>query len=209
MKPMDVFIYLSLKREVSKATTTVLSSYPPPEKKVNEAIWRMYKKGCRNLEKQETIGASIMVRLAFLTHILYKVLCINGFNKNESINLTAQITWMIYKKLTTPFWKVTGILTRRPISRVRILMKFHIKCFPYRGPGYEMEIMPSPKNEFRFNVYKCPVAEYFKKRNLSKLCLESWCDLDYKLADLWGVKLERTKTLAAGDDLCNFVFKEL
>ncbi|NOY09467.1 MAG: L-2-amino-thiazoline-4-carboxylic acid hydrolase, partial [Spirochaetes bacterium] len=72
----------------------------------------------------------------------------------------------------------------------------------------EMEILKTENNVVAFNVYKCPAAEFFKEHKLSELCVKSWCNLDYPLAEKWKVKLERTKTIAKGNELCNFRFVE-
>jgi hypothetical protein len=41
----------------------------------------------------------------------------------------------------------------------------------------------------------------------SDLCIETWCNLDFPLAEMWGGRLERTQTLAAGCEHCDFRFK--
>ncbi|MEO7582161.1 MAG: L-2-amino-thiazoline-4-carboxylic acid hydrolase, partial [Ferruginibacter sp.] len=46
--------------------------------------------------------------------------------------------------------------------------------------------------------------EYFLSKGLSKFCTKTWCSLDYRLAELWHAKLERTGTIAGGADKCDF-----
>jgi ubiquinone biosynthesis protein len=55
-----------------------------------------------------------------------------------------------------------------------------------------------------FDVRRCPVAEHFRAEGLSQLCVESWCNLDYAVAEKWGARLERTTTLAEGAERCDF-----
>jgi hypothetical protein len=50
------------------------------------------------------------------------------------------------------------------------------------------------------------VADYMRAHGASDLCVGAWCNQDFALAKLWGGELHRTKTLAAGDDHCDFRF---
>ena len=70
-----------------------------------------------------------------------------------------------------------------------------------------MKYVKSKINIFAFNVYRCPVAEYFASQGLSNLCVSTFCNLDYPLADVWDVILERPNVLAEGAKYCNFKFK--
>ncbi len=47
----------------------------------------------------------------------------------------------------------------------------------------------------------------FPSAQRTDLCVGTWCNLDYALAELWGGKLGRTTTLVEGYDRCNFHFK--
>ena len=59
--------------------------------------------------------------------------------------------------------------------------------------------------EFGFNYLECGVCKLCKDENCFELA-SYLCKLDYLLVDLVGVKLTRTKTLAGGDDCCDFRF---
>ena len=208
MKLLDLILIFLIKGKIYKSLKTVLINRISVReiKELNKSIFEKYKSGVRGLEKQQTIGASIMLRFAFLTHLCYEHLLNKGFDKKESIKLTAEINWLPYKAMSLFFWKLFSLFSKEPLSRLRKMMSFHIKWFPYNSPGYEMEILPSNEREFSFNVYKCPTATYFRRYNLEDLCKESWCNLDYPLASIFGLKLYRTKTLAEGYQLCNFRF---
>ena len=51
---------------------------------------------------------------------------------------------------------------------------------------------------------RCPVANYLGSRGAADRCAGSWCNLDYTLAEMWGLTLERTGTLVAGASCCDF-----
>ena len=210
MKLTDKFIYLNTSKITEKAVGRVLSD-KLPENTIQEfpkEIWRMYRQCSENIVTKETFGATVMVKLSLLTLLIYERLIAENFRKQEAITLTSEILRIVYEKLTNRFWIFTRIFSKRPINRVKRAMNFFIKHFPYKSPGYEMEILKTENNVVAFNVYKCPAAEFFKEHKLSELCVKSWCGLDYPLAEKWNVKLERTKTIAKGNELCNFRFME-
>ena len=204
----DKLTYLFVKRSVKKIFCKKLSGKLPGSTvlKLPEEIWNEYKIRLTGLEKKETFGATLMVRLSLLTLILYEKLISENIEKQEAIRLTSEITWLFYDKLTGVFWIFTWLFSRKPIERVKKAISFSIRYFPYNSPGYEMEIINMNDNEISHNVYKCLAAEFFKEHKLSELCAKTWCDLDYSLADKWNVKLERDKTIAKGDELCTFRF---
>ena len=80
--------------------------------------------------------------------------------------------------------------------------------FPYAAPGYDMAYVDEGPGVVGFDVWRCPAAELFEAHGLSALCKEAFCDLDYPLADMWGVELERTHTLSTGGPCCNFRFRD-
>jgi hypothetical protein len=59
-------------------------------------------------------------------------------------------------------------------------------------------------HDIAFNVVRCPVASHFRKYGGADLCVASWCNLDYALAELTHERLVRTQTLAGGGDRCDF-----
>ena len=210
MKLTDKFIYLNTNKIAKKAIKKVLTE------KVDENsidsfiknIWYEYKERAEKQERKETFGATVMTKLSLLTLIIYEKLLSENIEKQEAIELSSKINWIVYEKLTNRFWIFTRLFSNRPITRVKKAMEFFINYFPYKSPGYEMEILKTPENEVAFNVTKCPAAEFFKEHNLNELCVKSWCNLDFPLAKKWNVELERDKTIANGNEYCNFKFKE-
>jgi len=70
-----------------------------------------------------------------------------------------------------------------------------------------MKYVKTEEGSVAFDVYRCPVSEYFAGKGLSELCVNAFCNLDYPLADKWGVELIRPLTLAAGAAYCNFKYR--
>ena len=86
-------------------------------------------------------------------------------------------------------------------------MNFWMKVFPYRKPGYEMDYVDAGEDVVGFDVRRCPPAAYFALHDRSELCTAAFCDLDYPLADRWGLVLDRPHTIARGADHCDFRYR--
>ena len=209
MKPLDTIIYLTVIPSAKK-TLKQLTAGNFSEEEINaltKTIWVDYGNRVNGLEKPATLGASMMQRLSLLTIIMYEKL-LKNFDKETAVSIVKKITWKIYSKQSGILWKFTRLFSDIPIARVRKAVYFFVKIFPLNPPGYEIDILKTEQNVVAFNVHKCPAAEIFGRNNLSDLCKETWCNLDYPLADMWNVKLERSKTIAKGNELCNFKFIE-
>ncbi len=211
MKMLDKSIFLLIGKMTKKAMISVLSGVLPRDSilALNSDIWRDYGRRVADLKKQNAFGSKVMIRLSLLTLIVFEQLVCRGLSRNKAIKLTSEINWIVYEKLTNRFWVLTRLLSKRPIIRVEKAMNFFIKVFPYRKPDYDIKILETENNDYAFNVFKCPSAEFFEEHELSELCVRSWCDLDYPLAKIWGVDLKRDKTLAGGENLCNFRFSKM
>ena len=75
--------------------------------------------------------------------------------------------------------------------------------FPFGPPAYEAQPM-SGDGVRSFEVVRCPAAAYFRTHGLADLGQAAFCDADYALSEMRGLRLERQCTLMAGDDHCDF-----
>ena len=57
-----------------------------------------------------------------------------------------------------------------------------------------------------YDYYECGVCKLFKDEGAQELA-KYVCKLDYGMFDMIGITLTRTKTIADGDDICDFRFK--
>jgi len=193
---------------LSLAVRRVLRNRLAPEEieQVIQGAWRNYGDLAQDLPAEPTLGARLMVRLAAMTIGLHNSLRQAGLTEEEAIERTSQITWLVYEKLTGLPWKLTALLAKNRIVRVRRVMDWSMR-FPYGSPGYQMQYVQAEENTVAFDVRRCPAADYFARQGLSELCVSAFCDLDYPLADRWGVTLERSQTLASGATHCDFRFR--
>ena len=169
--------------------------------------WRDFDELVPDVSHEPTFGSRMNVRLAALSLAMLRSLTSAGIERQYAIELIGDACWKIYQ-----YWGRVGRFIGRTLSR-RDSIKDQASrvtkdgswpmSFPFNPPGYRALYVPT-KGGLGFNVIRCPVAEYFHARGASDLAVNTWCMLDYPLAEMVGLKLVRTQTLAAGDQQCNF-----
>lgn len=100
-------------------------------------------------------------------------------------------------------WRLAGLGNREGHSKLLKATQL-FRAFPFNSPSFSWEDVQTNNKVVGFNCTKCPVAEYFKERNMSSFCVKTWCKLDYPLAELWDSKLERSGSIASGAEICDF-----
>lgn len=155
------------------------------------------------LASEPSTGGRIMVRLAALTIGLHRALTRRGVKEEEARKLTARVTSRIYGQMAT----VPTVLSKTggpaPHERLRRATDL-FRRFPFGQPSYDMVDVDGGDDVVAFDVRRCPVAEHFRAQGLGALCVESWCNLDFPLAERWGGRLVRTTTIADGASRCDF-----
>lgn len=154
------------------------------------------------LPKEPAIGGQVMVHLAALTIGFYRALVSQGHSPEQSRELTGGVTETVYSKMSVFPTQLSKLGVRSPKGRVRRATNL-FRRFPFGPPSYEM-VDVTHGDAVAFDVRRCPVAEHFRAHGLGEVCVATWCNLDYALAERWGARLERTKTLAGGDTHCDF-----
>jgi len=207
-KLLNAVMIKLLRPILSQAVRRVLWNRLAPEEmeQVIQGAWRNYSDLALDLPAEPTLGARIMARLAAMTVSLHNSLREASLTEEEARERTSQVTWLVYEKLAMPPWKLTALLTKSRLARVKKAMDWFMR-FPYGAPGYQMQYVQAEENTVAFDVHRCPAADYFARQGLSELCVNAFCNLDYPLADRWGVTLERSQTLAGGATHCDFRFR--
>jgi ubiquinone biosynthesis protein len=175
--------------------------------KLKAATERAYRQLASSIPREPTMGARVMVLLSALTVSLYRAAREQGFDHAEAVSRTAASNWVIYRGMTDAIWKPTRLLSSDPLARVHHAMWALMKIYPYRKPGYDMDFVDAGRDTVGFDVRRCPAAEFFASQGLSDLCKAAFCDLDYPMADRWGVELDRELAISTGADHCNFRFR--
>ncbi len=174
------------------------------------AAWTNYAERSGSLPPQPTIGSTMNVRLACFTMSFFDALLADGIERGYAIELIADAAWWVYRKWAwiavllahvTQGKKVLGFAT---VNGDRRLVSLR---FPFNAPGYRIETVNAEAGT-AFDVVHCPVAAFFGAQGAADLCIASWCNLDYPLAEMTREKLVRTKTLVGGQDRCDFRVSE-
>ncbi|MEP6895030.1 MAG: L-2-amino-thiazoline-4-carboxylic acid hydrolase, partial [Chloroflexota bacterium] len=100
-------------------------------------------------------------------------------------------------------WFAGGAFTQDGFQRLKVATDA-FRSFPFGSPAYLWQDVDAGEGVVGFDCLRCPVAEYFESHNLSELCVQTFCKLDFPLAEQWGATLERTGTIASGAPHCDF-----
>lgn len=157
------------------------------------------------IEADYTFGNRMNVQLACLTYAALEVFQKAGISRAYAVELIADLAWKIYEKWGAIPALLARLLGRQGEARMRFSVDAFLR-FPFSPPAYRMEHLPSADG-VRFDVVRCPIGVYLRERGAADLCQAAWCDLDYGLAEMWGGRLERSQTIAAGCDHCDFHFR--
>lgn len=166
-------------------------------------MWERYYALEPTVAIERTLGAVFTSHLAALTLAMHQVLVRHGIGEKESHRLIYGIGWKFYTQMGEPPLLFAAAFTRDPGKRLRLATDL-FRLFPFGSPGYGWRDVPGGEGTVAFDCTRCPVAEFFAKHHASELCVNTWCNLDFPLAEKWGGRLSRTGTIAMGKDHCDF-----
>lgn len=169
---------------------------------VNDAF-ADYERARESLPDEDQVGPRLMIHLAALTAGFHRALVARGLEPTDARRRTGLVTAAVYERMGGVPWALSRLHGKEPRARLEAATNL-FRRFPFSAPGYEMVDVPAPDDVVAFDVRRCPVAEYLRAEGLAELCVETWCGLDFALAERWGARLERPQTLAGGGDRCDF-----
>ncbi len=166
-------------------------------------VWDRYYELEPSIAIQPTLGAVFTTHLAGATLAMHEILLRHGIPAAESYRLIYDIGWRIYIQMGEPPLLVASAFTRDPTKRLKLATDL-FRTFPFGAPSYGWSDVPSADGAIAFDCTKCPVAEFFGNHTASELCVETFCRLDFPLAEKWGGQLRRSGTIASGAARCDF-----
>ena len=185
--------------EVALKTTPLAGSVSDLMKQA----WDRYYELEPSVAVQPTLGAVFTTHAAVLILAMHETLLRHGVAAAESYRLIYDIGWSVYRQMGEPPLLIAGAFTRDPRKRLKLATDM-FRNFPFGSPSYEWRDVPSSDGAIAFDCVKCPVAEFFASQNASELCVQTFCRLDFPLAETWGGQLERNGTIASGAERCDF-----
>jgi ubiquinone biosynthesis protein len=168
-------------------------------KQILSSYWQRYQELKPEVPVMPTLGGYVTVHLATLSTAFYNELTAKGQNEEATAKIFYDIAWKVYIKMGKLSWWLAGWRNRKVYGRLLKTTQL-FRAFPFNSPSYKWQDIKTGDNVVGFDCLKCPVAEYFQSKGLSKFCTQTWCSLDYPLAQLWHAKLERTGSIAGGAD---------
>lgn len=168
-----------------------------------EQSWLKFQDLMPDVPQESTFSNTISAQA--LTFSFFQVLVARGIERAYAIELVADTTWKVLEKWGRLTYFIAGLFARDPTQRMRTSVNMILR-FPFNPPGFVFERLPADDG-ISLDMHRCPVAIYFYEQDATDLCVGSWCNLDFALAEMWGGRLERSGTLAAGCDRCDFRFK--
>ena len=152
---------------------------------------------------QPTLGAVFTTHAAALMLAMHETLLQHGIAVAESHRLIHEIGWRVYRQMAEPPLLIGAAFTRDPRKRLKLATDI-FRSFPFGSPSYEWRDVASADGAIAFDCVKCPVAEFFASQNAAELCVQTFCKLDFPLAETWGGELKRSGTIASGAERCDF-----
>jgi hypothetical protein len=159
-----------------------------------------------NIRRFESLGNRMNVMLGVASLAMYKALQKEGIEREYAVELFTDVAWKLYQKFIILPRMYARLVTRDPQRRMNIILRAFLK-FPFNRPGYQWKVK-SQDEGFQVDFYRCPVRDYFHEMGEENFLLNSWCVLDFALAQVMvpGGHYERPHTLSAGDAVCDMIW---
>ncbi len=150
-------------------------------------------------------GVNFMIRYLEWSCALYRAVLEHGMNKAEALVLVEKIMTDVYRPVPAAMFKLSRLRSAKREVRVRWILGMVTRYF-LPAPPFCYRHLPS-ETGVAFDVTVCPFADYFNGQGVPELTEPAAGNMDYVMADEWGVELVRTQTIADGAAHCDFRWK--
>jgi hypothetical protein len=162
----------------------------------------------KEIDKREPKKKGIMTyhrQLWIIGLSLYRAMQEESYNNNDSIEIIHQVLWNTGLRQQSSAIAFFIRRSKNPFNRyLQFLGPRNDRFFPC-PPWEKVEV--ELENGIGWDQKKCPVYEYFKKEGVVELT-RAYCDIDKLVAALVPdhIELKRDRTLAKGDNSCDFYY---
>ena len=132
---------------------------------------------------------------------LYHALKDHGMDLAEAGPFVETVMAPVYRALPETMFALSRLRSASRRTRVTFLFGLITRYF-FSAPFIHRHL--PAENGVSFDVTLCPLADYFKDQGMPEITPYAACNLDFCTADAFGITLTRTKTIAQGDDHCDF-----
>ena len=158
----------------------------------------------RKTRPRHSLGVNFLLRYFEWDCALFLAAKQAGLSAAIAGRLVEEINWGVFGPVTALSFSITRLRSGRLRTRVRWMMDLMFGVL-FTSP-FQRTKLPSSR-DVAFNVTSCPLAQYFRDRGVPELTRYAACSLDHRMAADWGVRLERSQTIAEGHPLCDFRFR--
>ena len=173
--------------------------------RILDRTWHTYDElaPAAGVEELKTLGNRQNVLLGVATYALYQALLAEGIQKEYCTELLTDVVWKGYETWIFLPRAMARLLAREPQKQMEMMLRMFLR-YPFSRPGYDWKFQPE-SDRVTLDFYRCPVHDYFKARGEEEVFRNSWCTLDFALAQVMTKdgRYERPHTLSAGDDRCD------
>jgi hypothetical protein len=126
-----------------------------------------------------------------------------GYSQEEALDLLSQITG--YKVRKDYENRTIEKFFSSRIAESELIKELGMKKLEYQDEEYGWAAeFPKSDAYMAFNMTRCGLADWFRDMGAPEIAPIA-CEGDYITAEFYtGLKLERTKTIAGGDEICDF-----
>lgn len=172
-------------------------------------IWeriRFHRTELKRSRPRHSLGVNLILRYMEWDVALYRTLQEHRLSKEQAGWLVEEIGWSIFSPIVAATYAASRLRSADLNTRVRWINEVMFRVMFTRP--FKRHDRPSPDG-MAFDIVVCPLANYFREKGVSELTRHAACSLDYRMAQLWGVKLIRAGTMAEGAARCDFQFKQI
>lgn len=158
----------------------------------------------RKTRPHHSFGVNYFLRFMEWDRVLYRAMQEHGLSPEQARQIIEEINWEVFGSGTMAAFMLSRLRSSKLQTRIQWisdLLFFALFTRPFRRQAVSYD------KGIAFDVVRCPVAEYFRQQGIPELTRYAACNLDHRMAQTWGVALERSQTLAAGDARCDFRFR--
>ena len=174
-------------------------------------LWSETRKKQSELQRDRpnySVGLNLLMRYFEWDCAFYSAARAQGFPTQDVGKWIQDIQWQIIGPGMRFSYALSRLRSKTQHVRVRWILDLMF-TFLFTKPFQRAAVPPLKESDIAFDVTVCPIAQYFQDRGVPELTRYAACDLDYRMAQIWQVQLDRDQTLATGGNRCDFRFTAL
>jgi hypothetical protein len=174
-------------------------------------MWQRFDELLPELPEGTSSTANFLMRTCGVCVALFHAFVSFGIEEGEARQIISDITWSfiggspLRRGVIRLQYRLSRIVSSDPIKRLDWVLA-PIWRFIFTMHTWEKRNLPSDDGVLALDVIWCPFADYFRSVGQQELGTLAFCNLDIKLAEIWGYDLNRTGLLMTGAPRCDFRF---